>query len=838
MGVVALMLAWLFRASFRPEQVLAANDGPLAVLVTQALQVPASFAGYWTDLYWVGSNGGSVLVSITYFIFWVLGPLGFAKFYAPLALLFLGACAWVYFRSLKLSAGLCGLGALAAALNMNYFSNTCWGVGTRSLTLGTSFLALAALNARRLGHPWLNAALAGFAVGLGIIEGADNGAIFSLFIAAYVVFQSVAEEAAVRRKLVACGRLAVVAVCAALIAAQALGNLVGLGIKGVPGAQQDTETKARQWDFATQWSLPKLETLRVIIPGLFGYRLDTPQGGEYWGGVGRYAPMPQAQWRSSGAGEYAGVLVVLVGCWAVYQSLRRSRGGPHVFSETERRHLRFWATMLVVAVLLAWGRHAPFYRLVYELPFFSVIRNPMKFMHPAHMVLLILFGYGLLGLSRRYLATVTAPAGGLRAWWAKALPFEKHWTLGALFAAGLGGLGFLLYSVAQPGLVKYLSTVGFVEEARALAIARFSVHEVGVFVAVLVVSIGLVTLIQSGAFAGRRARWAMAALGLVLAVDLGRADLPWILYYNYPERYASYPLLEVLRDEPYLHRVTAMPARMLSDNQNLYTLNRVYQAEWLQYAFPYYGVQALDIPQEPRPSASKTNYLKAVSRNMTRLWELTNTRYVLGLAGLADALNQQVDPVQKRFRTTLNFALGNAGNSIAATTNETGPWALLEFTGALPRAKLYTDWQVITNTEAALVRLGDPAFDPAQSVLVREPIAPPNGSARSAASGTVEFAGYAPTRIELRVKASATSVLLHNDQWDPDWAVWVDETPGRLLCCNAIMRGVAVPPGEHRITWRFQPRLTRLKITCVAMGVGVLLCGLLLFVRQPKVESD
>ena len=33
-----------------------------------------------------------------------------------------------------------------------------------------------------------------------------------------------------------------------------------------------------------------------------------------------------------------------------------------------------------MSVLLAFGRHAPFYQFFYELPYASAIRNPQKFM--------------------------------------------------------------------------------------------------------------------------------------------------------------------------------------------------------------------------------------------------------------------------------------------------------------------------------------------------------------------------------------------------------------------------------------------------------------------------
>src|SRR5262249_41409523 len=154
--------------------------------------------------------------------------------------------------------------------------------------------------------------------------------------------------------------------------------------------------------------------LRTIIPGIYGYRTDATDGSQYWGRVGEFWAMPDSPERrasrSSGAGEYAGGLVVLVGLWAGVHAVRRPTGPAAIFDETERRYILFWAAMFVPAALLSWGYHAPFYKLVYSMPYFSTIRNPMKFMHPGHMILIILFGYGLLGLSRRYLEAPLANA--------------------------------------------------------------------------------------------------------------------------------------------------------------------------------------------------------------------------------------------------------------------------------------------------------------------------------------------------------------------------------------------------------------------------------------------
>jgi uncharacterized membrane protein YfhO len=78
------------------------------------------------------------------------------------------------------------------------------------------------------------------------------------------------------------------------------------------------------------------------------------------------------------------------------------------------------------------------------------------------------------------------------------------------------------------------------------------------------------------------------------------------------------------------------------------------------------------------------------------------------------------------------------------------------------------------------------------------------------------------------------SVLLLNDRFDREWRVSVDGQSGRLLRCNFIMRGVQVPAGQHTVVFQFQPSLKGLKISLIAVALGMILCGLLFFVRQPE----
>lgn len=848
-----------FARSLQTNIVVFSNDGPLGVIHSEALRVPGAFQGFWMDSNWIGLNGKHAVACLTYGFLALVGPIEFAKFYPALAIFLAGVGGFLFFRTLGLTSGLATVGAIGAALNSNFFSNTCWGLGSRSITLACIFLALAALSTRRLGNRWLNAVLAGFAVGMAVVEGADNGVIFSLFVAAFVIWQAwigPAETPAPTSSTSATGsgrapvgqggtgtrlaagalRLALVAVFAGFMATQSLISLFDIASKTAVTASASAETKEQKWSFATQWSLPPAETSRVLIPGLYGYRMDTPDGGNYWGRVGESPGAPGS--RFSGAGEYAGVLVVLVALWSAVQSFRRA-GSP--YSDRERKMMWFWVATCLVSTVLAWGKYTPLYGLtVYQLPYFSSIRNPMKFMHVAHLALMVLFGYGLLGLGRRHLEGAKPGSG-------KGASAGQGWTYGLIGLVVLSAVAFMAYASNKPALIQHLERVGFegAQGPSASAIARFSIGEFGWFVFFMALSAGALLGVVRGWFAGARATWGAVVLGLILTVDLWRANAPWVIYWDYQYKYATNPILDILRAKPHEARVVA-PAQLVDPRMAqaaggmTYLFPQLYAIEWVQHHFQYYNIQSIDVAQDPRPPADKMAYLQAM-RDLGRYWQLTNTRYVLGMTGFLGALNQQIDHGRNRFQVRATFELvpkpGVTPTQLQDFTVQpaaNGPLALFEYTGALPRAKLFAKWLVSTNGDEALKTLTDPAFDPWSAVVVSDEIAASSTVATNADGGTVTFASYAPRRIELKANATAASVLLLNDRYDADWRVTVDGQPAKLLRANFIMRGVQVPAGDHTVVFEFRPSLKGLKVSLAAMLLSGALVGLLFVVRQEE----
>ena len=830
--LLGILTAFFWR-SLDPSQVIFSNDGPVGAASMQAIAMPDAYFGYWLDLNWVGVSSGSVPADVYYFLFWLLGPIGSAKFMFPLTLTFLALSAWLFFRRAGLGSTAAILGALAATLNSGIFSDGAWGLVTHTITVGMNFLALAALMGKR-GPYWIRLVLAGLAVGMGVIESGDIGALYSLVVAAWLVYQGWAESegSALEGLVKGAARLAVVGLCAGLIAFQALVSLIGTQITGIVGTEQDKQSKAEKWDWATQWSLPKTEAVGLAVPGVFGYRMDTKGGGQYWGEIGRtpgWEEHHQGFPRYTGTGYYLGILAIILGLWAVWQAFRAK---DSVFNPVERRWIWFWFGVFVVSLLFAFGRHAPFYQIVYALPYFSTIRNPVKFLFFVSWAMPVLAAYGTEGLLRAYVNKPGSTQGSAKA------SFDKQWWFFSLALAAVGVISWLLYSGSANALERYLLSQGFGPED-VKGIIQFSIGQAGWGVLFLLLALGVVLAVMRGKLVAGGRNWAPVLLVAVLIADLFRANLPWVVYWDYQNKYASNPVIDFLKEKPYEQRVARLPFR---SPPQMAMFDQMYGIEWAQHHFYYYNIQSLDIVQMSREPVvfrdfegtlrfdGTTNTLWKIPRR----WELTNTRYLLGAAGFTDVLNTQVDPEKQRFRPVLQFNLVpkpgvvqvDGLEDFTALTNATADYAVIEFTGALPRVKLYSNWEVSTNDQATLAKLADPAFDPHQTVLVAESLSA--SPSTNVDAGTVEFTSYKPTHITLKANAKANCVLLLNDRHDSQWQVTLDGQPAMLLRCNYIMRGVELSPGEHTVEFRFRPPLNAFYFSAAMMGVAVLLIGVLL----------
>jgi hypothetical protein len=405
---------------------------------------------------------------------------------------------------------------------------------------------------------------------------------------------------------------------------------------------------------------------------------------------------------------------------------------------------------------------------------------------------------------------------------------------------------------------------------RAGQMAGFCVSEAVWTVLLLSLSAGLLVGVVRGAWSGARARWAWLFLGAILIFDLGRSDLPWIHYYDYEAKYSRNDVLDFLAaKKPYEQRVIGrLSPRGPGSANGGSGLGQTYNF-WMQNEFPARDIETLDFAQMSRMPVLDDAYLKNFALKGTdprtanlwpsvRLWELTGTRYILidrtagtNLAGApvftVPLLNEHGDPARHGFQLVsalrVHYKEGvrypeDAGDLAADRAPESDPkatGALIEFDHALPRAKLFANWQTPTNDPAALATLLSTNFNPAQTVLLatNTPVdAAPGDPAADA--GTAEITDYKSRDIQLRADARTPAVLLLNDRFTPTWSVTVDQKPARLLRCNYIMRGVFLPPGKHTVEFHYHTDMTTLYLSLGGWASGLVVAGCLVCGRRKQ----
>jgi hypothetical protein len=260
--------------------------------------------------------------------------------------------------------------------------------------------------------------------------------------------------------------------------------------------------------------------------------------------------------------------------------------------------------------------------------------------------------------------------------------------------------------------------------------------------------------------------------------------------------------------------------------------------------------------QLPRPPTVKSDtklQTEEAYRLLVRQWELTSTRYFLSHAGnhgmseqvrnqqdrfglpvYHNALNELLDPHLRRFQSIASFNIEptNTDTNRAAlklTTATNGLVALMEFTGALPRAKLFADWRTDVADEDLLQHLYHPGFDPHAQVLINSKTIPaPEFPSQTLRLPAPKFAAARANHVELIVPpVKFGTVLTLNDVGDADWSVTIDGQSAELLRGNGYMRAVHLPKSDanRTVVFRYHPHGTDSSQALLIILPGLALAG-------------
>jgi hypothetical protein len=148
---------------------------------------------------------------------------------------------------------------------------------------------------------------------------------------------------------------------------------------------------------------------------------------------------------------------------------------------------------------------------------------------------------------------------------------------------------------------------------------------------------------------------------------------------------------------------------------------------------------------------------------------------------------------------------------------------LYRYRDVLPRAFLVGTTEVVPG-DAAMERYLSENFDARTSVILEEPL-PGDVEVQAGATGVVEWLEREADAFTLRVAPDRPAMLVVLDNYFPAWKAFVDGREVPIHRANYTFRAIAVPAGEHTVTFRYEPSELR---RAAAISLGLL--GLLLAV--------
>lgn len=634
----------------------------------------------------------------------------------------------------------------------------------------------------------------GVLTGLLLLRGHPQIAYYSLAVTAWLaVWEAVRPFDAARRALPAARRaLRLAQVGAGLGLGFLIGAVLLLPVHDYAGISirgQDTAGGGGVGlEYASGWALAPAELGTFVLPAAAGFGQATYLG-----------LMPFNDYPN-----YYGVL------WLALVALGFAQG---------KRSL--WVALFalsVLAVFVSFGTYGfGLYELLYRvLPFFNKFRVPS--------MVLVVPAFALAVLAARGLAHA-GTATGRR-------PLLVPAVLGAIGLVLLAGGGASLFADAYRDSLAKLAATAQKPAPAVLLDAAWELHRASL------VRIGLILLAAAAALflAGRREAFRLRGLPWVLAV-LVCVDLLGV------DRLIVHPeagLLQVGRGAGGQAQLMTAPALLVAP--------------------------AVARPAGPTPGAAAL----AAAAGHDRIWPLgdhqqRNTWMADGVRSLGgyhpaklagyEAIRKRLysDPPAGRLASWLSARLvvldgqlppdqlpllGELGCEVDSIPMPAGDVWAYRNRSALPRARLLAQWEPapaatgpdVLGTFLDAIQAGK--VDVAGTVrLDRAPDPAP-----TAADGPLpvpEFVTDGLDEVTLRTRAATSAVLVLADMATPGWTVQVDGRPATLLTADLVLRAVAVPAGEHTVSFRYHDGAYRRGRTLTWLGAALAL-GLIVFSFRPR----
>ena len=470
---------------------------------------------------------------------------------------------------------------------------------------------------------------------------------------------------------------------------------------------------------------------------------------------------------------YTGILPLCLAIVAIITLLRKEV------------QVRFWGSIAAIALFLVFGKHNPLYRITWYIPIYNMFRAPARNWYEFDFAIAILAGFGLRqvmegGRLQRRIVMLVA---------------------GMLFGVVVISVCLLMYWERQGGtLLSALS--GRVPPNADQILKTITMKSNAVFIPIMLMLASLCVMLL--VVFGIKRRVVLASLFVVLFVDLLSCGSYYWRYGRsgsamFDEARAHFrPLLSFIGDreaDPNGFRICSL-MRSEYDMLDCYPVidrfgpYRSINGFGMMLSRDYASMADMDLWGTTPDELFRNN----------RVLSMLGAKYIIARASEGPFLFGIRDP---------------AGKNLYRELSRDGEMALFENINAMPRV-----W-----CAERVISVGD--FEEARSILwamekgpdlAREAVV--EGTPALQGGGAARIISEDSRRVEVRCESPRGCFLVLADRYFPGWQALVDGARVRLFRTNGILRGVAVPPGEHIVVFEYRPRPLLL-----GAGVSIATCA-------------
>lgn len=799
---IAIFGLIVYREAIPPGSVLFTTDDNIGAIALRKSTIPHAFAGGWDDSIAAGQPINTP-VSSTNLLLWMMSPRFFVNWIHWIDLV---AGSWFLMLFLRLR-GISWMASVLAALlgcwlGSTFFLTYAGHIGKFGVVMFAGIYLYLVERAVREKSA-LYGILSGAAMAGMFIEQSDSALFFALVLGPYAVFRGWQEW---RFNLFSHIRVIVpLLVVTAMISFHAVYSAYTFFRLDKPVEGAESQSWQELWDYCTQWSWPPSESIEFIAPGYLGWR-SGEQSGPYWGALGRH-PQWRPEFGPNGMNFkletfYKGVLPIMFLALGIYMSLFRKRGG-----NMDRESMIFWTTAMAVTFILACGKYLPLYRLFFELPGISSIRNPVKFMQITQIAMAIIAAYGMdywLKLSRREKVKNDPD-----------VPVVIAFSKGMLYTAVLFSIWAIFLLIRLDASALAFSAEGWQDMGARIAETRMK----AMFHAAIMAWIGYGVLrlgtTQTDARVGGVRQLGLVVIAVVM-IDQLLISHRYVQSTQKNSLVSEGDLIPMLQSQLDHQRFYLWSPPNHGQWQGLFN-------QWLTILMPYYQIPTINVGQM-RMSDDYKQFFDVMNARPLQMWAGMGLGMVLAPTDFF--LQVRNDPtIREVFEPVVGYNVISVGKTGATTVQSSGgqgsQLVLLRFRRPSDRFALIGAWRTEgLNQAIQSVSQIDPL-----SVAIIDPEGWEHGAdeRNPGKAGMVKVKSYRAGRVVLEVVADRPAVLRAAEKFTPDWKAWIDGKPTSVHRCDGIFLGVKIDPSDspREIIISFSPQKKTLYLQFAGMAIGL-----------------